>query len=267
MQIPIYHVDAFTDTPFKGNPAGVCLLQNEGDSLWMQHIAFEMNLSETAFVYRSGQNFSLRWFTPVTEVNLCGHATLAAAHVLWKSGEVKESETIRFETLSGILSARKVGDWIELNFPAAKLERSDLSSYYIDALGISPDAIFQSDDKYLIEVADETVVRQMRPDFSTLVRLPGRGITVTALSDTPGTDFVSRYFAPWVGINEDPVTGSAHCMLGPYWQKKLAKDHLVAYQASARGGWLKLHMSGEKVYISGQAVTVMRGFIPSSLED
>lgn len=267
MQIPIYHVDAFTDTPFKGNPAGVCLLQEPADPLWMQHIAFEMNLSETAFVIRKGDHFALRWFTPVTEVKLCGHATLAAAHVLWEFGDVKEAEVIQFETLSGRLSSRKMDGWIELEFPAAKIEPSDLTDYYLSALGISPDAIFQSEDKVLIEVADEAVVRQMRPDFSTLVKLPGRGIMVTAISDTPGIDFVSRYFAPWVGINEDPVTGSAYCILGPYWQKKLSKDYLTAYQASARGGTVKLRLSGENVYISGQAVTVIRGFIPSSSEE
>lgn len=266
MQVPIYHIDAFTNVPFGGNPAGVCLLDEKADPVWMQQIAKEMNLSETAFLHREDEYYSLRWFTPVTEVELCGHATLAAAHVLWLRGDVNETEEIRFHTLSGTLTARKVEDWIELNFPVAKLEAADLTDRYLVALGISPDVIMHSDEKILIEVADETIVRKMKPDFSALLKLPGRGIIVTAVSETPGIDFVSRYFAPWVGINEDPVTGSAHCMLAPYWQKKLAKNYLTAYQASTRGGILKLRLSGERVYISGQAVTVMQGTVSARTE-
>ena len=261
MAVMFFHVDAFTNVPFKGNPAVVCLLPEEGDPQWMQQFAREMNLSETAFLYRIEEGFSLRWFTPLTEVELCGHATLASAHALWEAGEAPQNKPISFMTLSGKLTASKANEWIELNFPASYSEPCDLSDYYLDALGITPLAVFQSNGQYLIEMGEEAAVRAVKPDFSALRRLPGKGIIITARSNKPGIDFVSRYFAPWIGINEDPVTGSAHTILGPYWQKKLSKDHMTGYQVSKRGGSIKIRMSGERVYISGQAVTISRGLV------
>lgn len=259
MPIPIFHVDAFTCSPFSGNPAAVCLLQEEKSSVWMQHVAGEMNLSETAFLFRQEDYFLLRWFTPLTEVDLCGHATLASAHILWESGTLTRQEMAHFRTRSGPLSAKWAGGWIELDFPTAETEPSDLTEPYLESLGISPIAVFCSGQKYLVEVGEEAEVRLMNPDYASLRKLPGRGIVVTSSSTTPGVDFVSRYFAPWVGINEDPVTGSAHCILGPYWGRKLAKNCLTGYQASARGGTVKVRLSGERVYLSGQAVTVSQG--------
>lgn len=259
MQIPLYHVDAFTDTPFKGNPAAVCLLPGIKSENWMQHVAREMNLSETAFVLREGDYYRLRWFTPVTEVELCGHATLASAHVLWESGQISKDEVIRFRTLSGFLPARFSKEWIELDFPGAEVTPADLTEPYLEALGVLPEDVYRSGEKYLIEVADEKDVRRIAPDFNALRKLKGRGIIVTSRSEIPGVDFVSRYFAPWVGINEDPVTGSAHCILGPYWGKKLGKNYLTGIQVSARGGTVKVRLSGERVYLSGRAVTIFRG--------
>lgn len=270
MTIPIYHVDAFTHEPFKGNPAAVCILPGPGNPIWMQHIAREMNLSETAFLHGEQNEYSLRWFTPQVEVELCGHATLASAHVLWESGLAEKGKPIAFHTLSGRLTAAGNEGWIELDFPANELVPGDLTDATLDALGVTPLAILRSGEKVLIELESEEEVRRVKPNFAALRKLPGRGIVITARSETPGVDFVSRYFAPWIGVNEDPVTGSAHCMLGPYWQKKLAKNHLNALQVSRRGGALKVRLSGDRVYIAGQAVTISRGevttpFIAESL--
>ena len=265
--VPIYTVDAFTSEPFKGNPAAVCILPGPADPGWMQKIAREMNHSETAFLHGANNQYALRWFTPTVEVELCGHATLASAHILWESGLAETDKAIAFHTLSGRLTATLEREWIELDFPAAELEPGDLSDAVLDALGVSPTAILHSGEKYLIELEDEEEVRRVKPNFAALRKQPGRGIIITARSDVQGVDFVSRYFAPWIGVNEDPVTGSAHCLLGPYWQKKLARNHMTAKQVSRRGGVLRVRMSGERVYIAGQAVTISRGEISIPFEE
>lgn len=259
MSLPIFQVDAFTSEVFKGNPAAVCILAQPAEEAWMQNVAREMNLSETAFVLPRKNGFGLRWFTPQAEVELCGHATLSAAHVLWETGTVNRSEKIGFHTLSGKLIATWHKEWVELDFPSAAVVPGDISEEILAALGSVPLCILQSGEKWLLEYPDEKDVYDIKPDFAALKQRSGRGLIVTARSEQPGIDFVSRYFAPWIGIDEDPVTGSSHTILGPYWSQKLHKTHLVAYQASARGGLLKVRVSAERTYISGQAVTVFSG--------
>ena len=259
IKAPLFQVDAFTDKPFKGNPAAVVLLEENADSGWMQNVAREMNLSETAFVYPKSNSFGLRWFTPKTEVDLCGHATLASAHVLWESGQVPHDQVIKFSTLSGRLSARKTKKNIELDFPANALLPGDLSEEILIAIGGVPEFIGISAEKWLLEFGSEKEIISLSPDFSALRQHTGRGLIVTSRSDKAGVDFVSRYFAPWIGIDEDPVTGSAHTILGPYWSKKLAKNYLTAHQVSERGGVLHLRVSGDRVYIGGQAITIFKG--------
>jgi PhzF family phenazine biosynthesis protein len=256
---PIVQVDAFTDTPFAGNPAAVCILPELRDEHWMQNVAREMNLSETAFLLQQSDGFNLRWFTPAVEVDLCGHATLASAHVLWESGHLKLHEQARFHTRSGLLTAERKGVWIELNFPATPDEPADAPSGLLEALGVTATYIGKNRFDYLIEVESEDTVRNISPNFSLLATIPARGVIVTSRSPSPNYDFVSRFFAPQVGVNEDPVTGSAHCTLAPYWSKKLGKDEMVGYQASARGGVVRVRVSGDRVYLGGQAVTVLRG--------
>jgi PhzF family phenazine biosynthesis protein len=216
-----------------------------------------MNLSETAFLRKQKDCFELRWFTPVVEVELCGHATLAAAHILWEMGYMNRDERIDFDTKSGRLSAVFRDDWIELDFPYRSLEDTDLPEEIADALSVDVSYAGKSGDEYLVEVASEEVVKNIKPDFTLLSGVASGGIMVTSRSAS--YDFVSRYFAPYVGINEDPVTGSAHCTLGPYWKKKMGKSEFTACQASSRGGILKVRVGEERVSISGQAVTVIRG--------
>jgi len=259
MSLPIFQVDAFTSEVFKGNPAAVCILSQPEEAVWMQNVAREMNLSETAFVLPRKNGFSLRWFTPQVEVDLCGHATLSAAHVLWEAGYVSRNEKISFHTLSGKLIATGQKGWIELDFPSAPAVPADLSEEILAALGSVPQYILQSGEKWLLEYPEENDIYAISPDFAALKQRKGRGLIVTARSEKPGVDFISRYFAPWVGIDEDPVTGSAHTILGPYWGHKLRKNHLVACQVSARGGLLKVRISADRTYISGQAVTVFSG--------
>ena len=254
--VPLYQVDSFSNQLFKGNPAGVCLLAQAQSETWMRSVAAEMNLSETAFLLKNGPDFELRWFTPKTEVNLCGHATLASAHILWQVGVVPTDQTINFHTRSGLLTAELQNDWIELNFPARRFTLADESDGVSDAVGGIPDEIYKSGENLLYVYKEESIVRNLTPDFSALGRFNFHGLIATAPSATPHFDFVSRFFAPAIGINEDPVTGSSHCILAPYWQERLHKDYLTAYQASARGGVIKARVSGERVYISGQAVTV-----------
>ncbi len=261
---PIVQVDSFTNVPFAGNPAGVCILPEARDAAWMQNVAREMNLSETAFLVRQGDDFQLRWFTPAAEVALCGHATLASAHVLWEEGHLAPGETARFHTLSGLLTAERRGDWIEMNFPAITSTLFDPPADLIRALGVTPNNVVQSehvpDIKYLVEVASEEIVRGLTPDLALLATLPVQGAVVTSrATSSPEYDFVSRFFAPAVGVPEDPVTGSAHCLLTPYWAAKLGKDAMVAYQASPRGGVVRVQLDGDRVRLSGQAVTVLRG--------
>jgi PhzF family phenazine biosynthesis protein len=260
MSIEIIQVDAFTNKPFAGNPAAVCLLPEPRSEDWMQSVAMEMNLSETAFLVRQEDGFNLRWFTPVVEVDLCGHATLASSHVLWEDGILKPDEEARFHTKSGLLTARRNADWIELDFPAIPLEEAPPPENLVEALGASP--VFVGKSRiyyYLIEVESEEEVRGLSPDFAALRDPSVFGIIVTSLSSSPDFDFVSRFFAPGGGIDEDPVTGSAHCCLGPYWKGRLDKDVFIAYQASARGGVVRVNVKGERVLLGGQAVTVMRG--------
>lgn len=256
---PIVQVDAFTDRPFAGNPAAVCILPAARDAAWMQQVAMEMNLSETAFLHRHADGFGLRWFTPTVEVDLCGHATLASAHVLWEEGRLAPDETARFQTRSGLLTATRRGDWIELDFPAKPEQPAEAPPDLVRALGVTPLYVGQNQFDYLVEVATEAEVRRLRPDFGLLRSLPVRGITVTSRADTAEFDFVSRFFAPGSGIDEDPVTGSAHCCLGPFWRERLGKQEFTAYQASPRGGVVRVRVAGERVFLSGQAVTVLRG--------
>lgn len=261
MGIKIFQVDAFTAQPFRGNPAGVCLLEQERDAEWMQEVANEMNLSETAFLSPENDGYRLRWFTPKTEVKLCGHATLASAHVLFEQAILSRDAMARFYTASGLLTAEYVSgaETIELNFPAITIVPSEPPVGMLEALGVAPVFIGRGGEDYLIEVAAADTVRNLAPDFNRLLQVACRDVIVTSLSDSSEYDFVSRFFAPAVGVNEDPVTGSAHCRLVPYWRNKLGKDRFIAYQASARGGVLHLAAAGDRVRIGGQAVTVFQG--------
>ena len=259
MDEEIFQVDAFTDTPFKGNPAAVCVLNIPRDEAWMQNVASEMNLSETAFVYKKDDVFNLRWFTPVVEVDLCGHATLASAHVLWETGLLGPDEQARFYTRSGLLTAEKKDGWIELDFPAEPEEEVAVFPDLVTALGVTPKYAGKNRFDYLVEVESEEVVQSIKPDFTLLKTVPARGVIITSISVLKEYDFISRFFAPAVGINEDPVTGSAHCCLGPFWRKRLNKDMFTAYQASSRGGVVRVALSGDRVHIGGKAVTVFRG--------
>ncbi|HUL45322.1 MAG TPA: PhzF family phenazine biosynthesis protein [Bacteroidota bacterium] len=260
MAIPIYHVDAFvTEKPFSGNPAGVCILERPANEDWMKGIAREMNLSETAFLDRRSDGFNLRWFTPTVEVALCGHATLGSAHVLWERKYLGPDDRGIFHTKSGVLTAVKQENRITLDFPAKDAEPIQPPSSLLTALGVTALYTGKNQFDYLVEVGSDSEVLQASPNFSLLRSLSVRGVIVTARSSTPGYDFISRFFAPGSGIDEDPVTGSAHCALGPYWQKKLKKDTFVAYQASARGGILSVRVNGDRVSLAGRAVTVMQG--------
>lgn len=259
MPIPFFQVDAFTAKPFTGNPAAVCLLEREAEAGWMQLVAAEMNLSETAFVAPLANSFSLRWFTPATEVDLCGHATLASAHVLWETGRLAESNTARFHTRSGILTAERAGNWIELDFPATPAEPIEPPPGLSDLLGSVPRFVGRSRFDLLLELTDAEELQDLNPDFAGLSSLSVRGFIVTTKSDVPEYDFLSRFFAPAAGINEDPVTGSAHCALAPFWGERLGKSEMTAFQASSRGGVVKVKLAGERVLLRGQAVTVLRG--------
>lgn len=260
MGLRITQVDAFTDKPFAGNPAAVCILPEPRDENWMRDVAREMNLSETAFLHRHDDGFNLRWFTPTVEVALCGHATLASAHVLWETGELKSDEQARFYSQSGLLTATRAEEnWIELDFPAKREEPAPAPDRLERALGIEPKYVGRNAFDYLVEVEREEVLRSIQPDFTALRSLGVRGVIVTSLSDSPEYDFVSRFFAPGSGVDEDPVTGSAHCCLGPFWATRLDRKQLTAYQASERGGVVRVRIDGDRVHLGGQAVTVMRG--------
>lgn len=264
MGAPIFHVDAFTDRPFAGNPAAVCVLSEERDDAWLQKVAGEMNLAETAYLWRKEPGWRLRWFTPTVEVDLCGHATLASAHVLWEAGYAEPDTNLRFETRSGQLAAsrRNKPGVIELDFPAEPASASAPPPDLLASLGLEA-ARFTGRNRldYFVEVAGEGAVRGLAPDFKRLAAAcgAGRGVIVTARSDRPEHDFVSRFFAPAAGIDEDPVTGSAHCCLGPFWAERLGKKELRGYQASARGGTVAVRVAGPRVYLGGRAVTIARG--------
>lgn len=259
MSLFVTQVDAFTAEPFTGNPAAVCLLPAPRGDVWMQRLAGEMNLSETAFLRRRPDGaFDLRWFTPTVEVDLCGHATLAAAHVLWERGDLPPSAAARFHTRSGRLTARRRGAWIELDFPALPPAPSEPPPGLIAALGAEPCGVARSRFDWLVELASEAAVRGLRPDLRRLRAIEARGVIVTARASEPAFDFVSRFFAPAAGVDEDPVTGSAHCCLGPYWRPRIPKAELTAHQASPRGGVVRVRVAGRRVKLLGQAVTVLR---------
>jgi len=260
MPIPFFHVDAFTSRPFSGNPAAVCLLDAPADPAWMRLVAAELGLSEAAFLVPVDGGFGLRWFTPAVEVDLCGHATLASAHVLWETGRLPRDAPARFYTRSGWLTAITEGEWITLDFPAMTIEAGPIPAEAVAALDIQPVMTGTCGARWVVEAPGEEVVRALRPDYSRLRALSGRALMVTA-AGRPGTgcDFVSRYFAPWVGVDEDPVTGAAHCALAPFWAARLGRSSLTAYQASPRGGWLRVEATGDRVKLSGQAVTVIAG--------
>lgn len=256
----LLQVDAFTSQAFRGNPAAVCLLDAERDAVWMQNVAAEMNLSETAFLLRGDDGFSLRWFTPAVEVALCGHATLASAHALWEERVLATDETARFHTKSGLLTATRSGDRIELDFPATLEQRAEAPEGLLESLGVvEPVYVGRNKFDYLVEVASEDEVRALQPDHARLRTVGARGVIVTSRGSGESFDFVSRFFAPGSGIDEDPVTGSAHCCLTPYWSAKLGKTAMTAFQASPRGGVVHVRLEGDRVKLGGQAVTVLRG--------
>jgi PhzF family phenazine biosynthesis protein len=257
MAVRIVQVDAFTAKPFAGNPAAVCVLADAPSEAWMRDVAREMNLSETAFLHPENGGYRLRWLTPAIEVDLCGHATLASAHVLWEDGHILADAEVRFHTRSGLLTCRRNGGWIEMNFPAKRAEPAEAPPQLADALGAELLHVGRNQFDYLVEVADEAALRALNPNHHLLRQLPVRGVIVTARGSD--YDFVSRFFAPGSGIDEDPVTGSAHSALAPFWSKRLGKTEMIGFQASARGGVVKVRVEGDRVYMSGQAVTVMRG--------
>ena len=261
MGTKFYQVDAFTNQAFQGNPAAVCVLSHPQSERWMQDVAAEMNLSETAFLLPKDDGYSLRWFTPVTEVDLCGHATLASAHVLWENGYLKPNQQARFFTKSGVLFANKRQDWVELDFPSEPEQEVVCPPQLMEALGKIVKYTGKNRFDYLVELASEADVRALQPDWPLLGQVDARGIIVTSRSSTSEFDFISRAFFPTIGIQEDPVTGSAHCCLGPYWKKKLHQDDFVAYQASARGGVVQVSVQDARTLLAGQAVTVMNGEI------
>jgi predicted PhzF superfamily epimerase YddE/YHI9 len=252
-------VDAFTDRPFAGNPAAVCLLPAARDAEWMQQVAREMNLAETAYLVRRPDGFDLRWFTPGLEVDLCGHATLASAHALWEEGHLPAYETARFHTRSGLLTASRSDGLIWLDFPATPAKAVDPPPDLLAGVGVQPRWVGLTPFDYLVELESDRAVRSLEPDIPRIARLAARGVIVTAPSDAEGEDFVSRYFAPAYGIPEDPVTGSAHCALAPFWGERFKRTELVGYQASPRGGLVRTKLRGDRVLLGGRAVTVVRG--------
>jgi len=260
----LFQVDAFAAEPFRGNPAAVCLLEQPRQDAWMQSVASEMNLSETAFLLAEPDGMGLRWFTPTTEVPLCGHATLASAHILWETGTIGKTEQARFHTRSGLLLARRLGSRIEIDLPASPPHEVPLPAAAREALDVTPLYCGRTRERglgdvdYLLELESEEAVRAVRPNFDHLRREIPAGIIVTARSVSASYDFVSRYFAPAWGVDEDPVTGAAHCCLAPYWSQRLGKRELVGYQASARGGVVHAHLRDDRALLSGDAVTVLR---------
>jgi PhzF family phenazine biosynthesis protein len=259
MNYPLFHVDAFAVRPFTGNQAAVCLLPSWREDSWLQAVGAEMNLAETAFLVRRQGHFDLRWFTPTVEVDLCGHATLASAHVLFSEGLAPPGEKIRFSTKSGILTAARSGDDIEMDFPLVAEEQAQAPPGLLEALGVTATYVGKSKFDYLVEVASEPALRALSPDFKRLAHVSARGVIVTSRSADPRFDFVSRFFAPAVGIDEDPATGSSHCCLVDFWRKRLGKTAFTAYQASKRGGVIKVRVSGDRAFLGGSALIVAKG--------
>jgi PhzF family phenazine biosynthesis protein len=254
----LYQVDAFTEEPFAGNPAGVCLLGEPQPDGWMQGLAMEMNLSETAFLLPEGNQWRLRWFTPKTEVDLCGHATLASAKVLFEIQPVLRDAPLVFQTKSGELRARWVDGLVELDFPRMHYKPLEVPPKVAEALGFMPSAAVYSGTYSLYEAEDAEIIRTSTPDFDRIEALPIPEVIITAQSEDPEFDFISRFFAPQLGVDEDPVTGSAHCLLAPYWSEKTGKSELVAYQASQRGGRLLLRLAADRVRITGAAKVIFK---------
>jgi PhzF family phenazine biosynthesis protein len=262
MPVPLYLVDAFTDRPFAGNPAGVCLPESPADASWMQSVAAEMNQAETAFLRsRTDGDWDLRWFTPMLEVDLCGHATLASAHVLWTTGRAPRLRPIRFHTKSGVLTCTLSGDRIEMDFPAEPAVPVEAPAEEAFALGASPVFVGRNRMDLLVVFGTADEVRRLQPDFGLVAKIKARGVIVTARSDSPDVDFVSRFFAPQSGVAEDPATGSSHCCLGPYWRGQLGKDEMVGRQVSKRGGLISVRCAGNRVTLGGKAVTVVEGVL------
>ena len=245
---PLHLIDAFTAEAFAGNPAGVCLLDGPQPDAWLQSVAREMNQAETAYLLRRGDGFGLRWFTPAAEVDLCGHATLASAHFLWEAGHLDREAAARFHTRSGLLTATRSADWITLDFPSTPPAPCTPPPQLLPALGLETATV-------------PARLLALRPDSRLLAQLETRGVIVTTPSDRPGADFLSRFFAPGILVEEDPVTGSAHCALAPYWTTRLGRNPLIGYQASARGGTVRVELKGDRVLLGGQAVTTVKGFL------
>ena len=259
MTISFFQVDAFTSKPFHGNPAAVCLIDCERSDEWMQNVASEMNLAETAFVRKLDKGFELRWFTPVYEVDLCGHATLASAHALWEMQIVPIAQPIDFHSRSGVLTASRTNDLIELDFPTTAALPCPAPAMLLESLGVEAKFVGRSKFDLLVEVDSAETLRSINPDFRTLKEVKTRGVIVTSCSDDNRFEFQSRFFAPSAGVDEDPVTGSAHCVLSAYWQKKLGKDRFVAFQASSRGGIVHVRIANDRTILGGNAVTVLKG--------
>lgn len=261
MIIPVYQVDTFTDKPFQGNPAGVCYMMDHRSDRWMQAVAMEMQLPDTAFFQQSEKGFRLRWFTPSQELSLCGHATMAAAHVIWEIDLVAPDKPVQFETKSGLLQATREGEYIALGLPGLPALPQPEPSGLAEVLN-QPILFFGSNGMdMLVEVPDAAQIRAWEPDLTYISSLDTRGLIVTARDHSGTCDFISRFFAPRTGVKEDPVTGSAHACLGPYWAGKLQKKRLIGYQASARGGEVLISMDETRVVIQGKAITVMQGVI------
>ena len=258
---PIYTVDSFTQKRFHGNPAAVCILDEPREPEWKQSITAEMNLSETAFLLAHPIGWDLSWFTPKIEVDLCGHATLASAHILWETGRLQANKPAVFATRSGILTCHRRGTVIEMDFPAEPPQETKPLQPLLDGLGVQPRYVGKNRLDYLVQLESEEQVRKLTPDIALLDQLPARGVIVTAQSAGKGYDFVSRFFAPQCGVPEDPVCGSAHCCLGPFWQSRLGKTQMIAHQVSARGGVIHVEFAGDRVILGGHAVTIMRGEI------
>jgi PhzF family phenazine biosynthesis protein len=250
--VRVLQIDAFTDCPFAGNPAAVCLLEETRDDEWMQAVAAEMNLSGTAFIRPLDGGFRLRFFTPAVEVDLSGHTNLASAHALWTEGVVKGKQPIRFHTKSGLLNCTTDGEIIELDLPATPAHEVKPPAGLLDALDVEPSFVGKTVFDLVVVVEAEQVVRSVTPDFDRLSQIPVRGVIITSESENPQFDFVSRFFAPAAGINEDPVTGSAHCCLGPLWSARLGKTEMTAFQASARGGVVRVRVAGDRVHLVGR---------------
>jgi PhzF family phenazine biosynthesis protein len=261
MTSPLLIVDAFASEPFSGNPAAVCLLDGDRDAVWMQAIAGEMNLSETAFVRPIDGGFGLRWFTPAVEVDLCGHATLASAHALWELGRLPKDQPARFLSRSGWLIASLRSEEIEMDFPAKPAVEAAPPPELAQALGAKLKWAGSNKMDWLVEVDSASTLRALKPDLALLGTLPVRGVIVTSVSDKPEFDFVSRFFAPAAGVPEDPVTGSAHCCLAPFWSARLGKAEMVGFQASKRGGVVRVKLRGDRVLLGGRAVTVVSGHL------